>query len=171
MREIKRRRLEEIVVSCHPATKVGQYVPFYFCPRSVILYLLHRGNHRNVDYTGGQRPIVHLEADLHETVAWAEAEGKRWAFSNSNAGARYARFFSDVARLDLLDWEAIGQHDFRDPLVKEAKQAEFLVEERFPWRLVRRIGVIDGQVAERVRHTIGDAAHHPEVVVARIWHF
>lgn len=38
MSEIKRRRIEEITVSCHSDTKVGDYVPFYFCPRSVMLF-------------------------------------------------------------------------------------------------------------------------------------
>ncbi|MCH7995695.1 MAG: DUF4433 domain-containing protein, partial [Planctomycetes bacterium] len=30
---IKRRRLDEIEVNCHPDSHVGDYVPFYFCPR------------------------------------------------------------------------------------------------------------------------------------------
>ena len=45
MTEIKRRRLNEIAVSCHPDTMAGDYVPFYFCPRSIMLYILHMGNH------------------------------------------------------------------------------------------------------------------------------
>ena len=49
MSEIKRRRLEELEVGCHPATKVGQYVPFYFCPRSIMLYILHQGNHPDLE--------------------------------------------------------------------------------------------------------------------------
>lgn len=57
MNEIKRRRLEELNVDCHPDTKVGDYVPFYFCPRSIMLYLLHMGNHPDLSYLGGQRPI------------------------------------------------------------------------------------------------------------------
>lgn len=38
MSGIKRRRVEELEVDCYPGTKVGDYVPFYFCPRSVMLY-------------------------------------------------------------------------------------------------------------------------------------
>jgi hypothetical protein len=64
MAEIKKRRLEELDVKCHPGTKVGQYVPFYFCFRSSMLYILHRGNHPGLEYREGQRRIVHLQADL-----------------------------------------------------------------------------------------------------------
>jgi hypothetical protein len=31
MSSIKRRRVEQLEVDCHPGTKVGQFVPFY-CP-------------------------------------------------------------------------------------------------------------------------------------------
>ena len=92
MSAIKARRLLELEVDCHPGTKVGEYVPFYFCPRSIMLYLFYRGNHPDLDYTGGQRHLVHLEADLHEVVQWAERKEVRWAFSDRNAGTRYAFF-------------------------------------------------------------------------------
>jgi len=45
MSEIKKRRLEELEVKCHNGTMVGEYVPFYFCPRSIMLYILYMGNH------------------------------------------------------------------------------------------------------------------------------
>ena len=68
MSSIKERRLN-LPVKCHPRTTVGQYVPFYFCARSIMLYILHMGNHPDLTYHGGQRPIVHLVADLRATVA------------------------------------------------------------------------------------------------------
>ena len=66
--QIKRRRLEEIEVSCHPGTKVGEYVPFYFCPRSIMLFILYKANHPDLTYQGGQRPIMHLQADMRAAV-------------------------------------------------------------------------------------------------------
>jgi len=66
---------------------VGQYVPFYFCPRSVMLYILHMGNNPGLTYHGGQSPIVHLQADLGTVLDWVETEDRRWAFSKGNAGA------------------------------------------------------------------------------------
>ena len=141
--DIKKRRLEDLNVDCRPGTKVGQYVPFYFCPRSVMLYILHRGNLPGLTYKEGQRPILHLEADLQEVVAWAEAKVN---LGRSLTGTRVASTSSPSGiwtQLDQLNWGHIDNPDFRDPLVKEAKQAEFLVFGSFPWTLVRTIGVIE----------------------------
>jgi hypothetical protein len=171
MSEIKRRRLEELEVDCHPGTKVGEYVPFYFCPRSIMLFLLHKGNHPDLTYAGGQRPIVHLQADLRKVVEWAESEGRRWAFSNGNAGTRYTSFFNDIGQLDELDWDAIAATNWKDLMVREHKQAEFLVEGFFPWELVERIGVIDRKIAERVAGVLSEAAHRPDVLVAGNWYY
>ena len=88
MSHIKERRLKELTLTSYPDLHVGDCVPFYFCPRSVMLYLICQGNHPELDYHGGQEPILHLQADLHDCVVWAEQNQKRWAFTLSNAGAR-----------------------------------------------------------------------------------
>lgn len=141
MNEIKQRRLR-LPVKCHRGDLVGDYVPFYFCPRSVMLYIIHKGNHMDLAYRGGQRPIIHLEADMLETVRWAEDNGSRWAFSLSNAGAYYTEFCNSLEQLSDLDWEAIKSNDFYEPQGKDGKQAEFLLYGFFPWSLIRRIGFI-----------------------------
>ena len=171
MNKIKRRRLEDLDVSCHPGTLVGEYVPFYFCPRSIMLYLIHRGNHPDLNYRGGQRPIVHLESDLGRAVAWAEGNSRRWAFTNCTAGAAYADFFCDLGDLDEINWDAVGATDFRPMIVKDGKQAEFLVHESFPWELIERIGVVNARVERRVTETLRDARHNPLVSVERGWYY
>ncbi len=171
MSVIKRRRLEELDVTCHAGTKVGEYVPFYFCPRSVMLYVLYRGNHPELTYQGGQDPIVHLEADLHGVVRWADTNGVRWAFSLSNAGARYAEFRSRLDHLGDLDWDAIAARDFRDPDVKEGKQAEFLIHRFFPLSLVERIGTRTSSVQKRALHALSAARRHPLVEACPEWYF
>jgi len=171
MTEIKRRRLEENVVDCHPRTKVGEDVPFYFCFRSVMLYLLHMGNHPDVSYRGGQRPILHLESDVKAVVQWAEASEVGWAFSKGNAGARYMSFSKDLKKLSLLDWGAIAATDWEAPSVRDPKQAEFLVERFLPWNLIERIGVIDENTAADVEVRLANARHKPEIVVTRNWYY
>jgi hypothetical protein len=47
MSTIKDRRLR-LPVAPHPGLHVGDFVPFYFCPRSVMLYVIHMANHPDV---------------------------------------------------------------------------------------------------------------------------
>jgi hypothetical protein len=170
MTGIKQRRLGLPVV-CHPDDHVGDYVPFYFCPRSIMLYVIHCANHPELTYRGGQQPIVHLEADLEETVSWARRENRRWAFSLSNAGAVYAEFRDRLDQLSEVGWSAVEATDFRDAQVKEAKQAEFLVHKCFPWELVMRIGVHSESIQKQVQRALAGAAHRPAVSVRRDWYY
>jgi hypothetical protein len=170
MSSIKQRRMG-LPVKCHPGDMVGKYVPFYFCPRSIMLYLLYMANHPELTYRGGQDPIVHLELDLERAVTWATSSDSRWAFSLANAGAVYAPFRSSLAELNEVDWSAVGADDFRDPQVKEGKQAEFLVQRFVPWSLVERVGVWSEQVHDKALAALEDAAHQPPVSVQRQWYF
>src|SRR5882672_6688929 len=140
MHQIKARRLTELRLSSHTDLYVGQCTPFYFCSRSVMLYLIYRRN-EELAYRGGQDSIVHLEADLHTTIQWANQNGVRWAFTLSNAGARYFDDRSDVRQLGEINWDAVQARNWSAPAIKEGKQAEFLVERCFPWQLIERIGV------------------------------
>ncbi|MBI1849414.1 MAG: DUF4433 domain-containing protein [Planctomycetes bacterium] len=171
MSAIKQRRIEKLEVHCHKGSKVGDYVPFYFCPRSIMLYVIHCANHPGLAYRGGQEPIVHLEADLQAVVARAGTEKRRWAFSRSNAGANYAEFRASLADLEVLDWDAIGASDFRSAEVKERKQAEFLFEERFAFDLVDRIGVHSDAIRGRVAEIISRSGFRPVVEVRPEWYF
>lgn len=173
MPTIKQRRLEEIEVDCNPGTKVGEYVPFYFCPRSIMLYIIYRGNHQNLSYREGQRPMVHLQADFHKAVRWAEAHNRRWAFSLQNAGAYYANFYRRVEDLNKVNWAAVQATDFRNMSVKEGKQAEFLVYESFPWHLIEKIGVIDTTIHEQASQVVGSSgnAHRPVINIEPTWYY
>ncbi|MEO7967089.1 MAG: DUF4433 domain-containing protein [Gemmatimonadaceae bacterium] len=170
MSTIKQRRLS-LPVKCHQPDKVGEYVPFYFGTRSIMLYLIHMANHVELTYRGGQGPIVHLEADFNETVEWASANDTRWAFTLSNAGAVYTEFRADAARLDEVNWTAVSATDFRDSVIKEGKQAEFLLREFFPWALVRRIGVPSQTIHSRVLRSLAVGDHRPPVEVRREWYY
>ncbi len=170
MNTIKGRRLS-LPVHCHPGTYVGEYVSFYFCSRSLMLYVIHRANHPELTYRGGQGPIVHLEADLHEVIAWADKERRRWAFTKANAGAVYREFFNDRADLSQIDWKAIEARDWAAPEIKEAKQAEFLMHNSFPWHLVRRIGVQSQATYAQVAAVVRGAAHQPKIEIKPDWYY
>ncbi len=165
---IKQRRLTNSLNS-RPGLRVGDCVPFYFCPRSVMLYVIFRGNHPELTYQGGQGPIVHLEADLQQTVAWAEKHKQRWAFTLSNAGASYFMDRCNLTQLGEIDWDAVQACDWRQ--CKHGKQAEFLMERRFPWELVARIGVGRQRTYQEVMAALASATHTPPVAIKPDWYY
>ena len=175
MEGIKLLWLNERLLASHPDLRVGECVPFYFCPRSVMLYLIWQANNPELRYRGGQQPIVHLEADLHETVNWASAKGRRWAFTLSNAGVRYFEDRCDLGQLDEINWDAVAANKWSGAGVpgttKDGKQAEFLIEKNFPWHLVERIGVHSREIGQHATNAMQGAAHRPRVEICREWYY
>jgi hypothetical protein len=174
MSNIKARRLTELSLSCHPDLRVGQCTPFYFCSRSVMLYLIYRRN-EELTYKGGQEPIVHFEADLNATIAWAQQNNRRWAFTLSNAGAYYFEDRSDIAQLSDINWDAVQARQWSGTgvsrSVKEGKQAEFLIERSFPWHLVERIGTFSQGYVPPVSDAMRGQAHRPRIEIRREWYY
>ena len=143
-------------------------MPFYFCPRSVMLYLIHK-KPEDLAYKGGQEPIVHLEADLYDTVVWADKNSRRWAFTSSNAGSREFEDFCDLAQLGRIDWKAVQTTYWSE--CKESKQAEFLVEGFFPWELVQQVGVISRDLQKQVTKVLRAASYKPSVEIKPGWYY
>lgn len=170
MTDNKKRRLR-IPVPPHVGTMLGQYVPFNFCARSVMLFVIHKGNHVALSYRGGQDPIVHLEADLDAAITMARSSGRRWAFSDINASDALATFFYEQDKLDQLDWAAINAHNFQDGRVRSCKQAEFLVFEAFPWSLVHTVGVHTAATKAKVEGVLQGVRHRPQVLIKKDWYF
>lgn len=172
MASIKERR-RTWTVPCYPNTCVGDYVPFNFCPRSVMLHRIHAnyGNEENTDltYSGGQPGIVHLEAELRAVIEWANTEGSLWTFCTGNAAAADSDYYTDSRQLGAINWEAVQARYWRD--VRDEKQAEFLVHGSVPWRLIARIGVISEPIRARVEEIIGQSSHKPAVVVMPGWYY
>jgi hypothetical protein len=162
MTNIKARRLTNSLASVSGLC-VGQCVPFYFCPRSVMLYLIHKRN-ADLAYQGGQDSIVHLQADLRTVVEWAKKSKRRWAFSLSNAGSGY---FEDRCHLDQrheINWDAVNSNTWT--ACKEGKQAEFLLEQSFP---VEAIGVFDASIHRDVTRLFADK--RLPVEVKKEWYY
>lgn len=131
MNQIKKRRLEELTLSSYPALHVGDCVPFYFCPRSVMLYMIHRADHSNLHYREGQNPIIHLVADFKMVRKILKEVNWENVFTTSNAGAEGFKDYTKAADLKRIDWDAVNTTKWTN--CKESKQAEFLVKYFFPW--------------------------------------
>jgi len=165
---IKQRRCTELSLNNYPDLFVGACVPFYFCPRSVMLYLIHKRN-KELVFQGGQEQIIHLVADLYEAVNWANTNGLRWAFTTSNAGSYYFTDYNDLQDLNKINWNAVNARSWVN--CKEDKQAEFLLERCFPWSLVGEIGVRSNCTGERVVAAFGSTQCPPIVRAVPEWYY
>ncbi len=169
MGKIKERRMNELTLNTYPDLYVGDCVPFYFCPRSIMLFMFHQKNHPDIAYRGGQEPIVHLVFKMMDVINWANQKGRRWAFTDSNAGSRYFNDYCDLSDIDKLNWNAINTDSWSN--CKEKKQAEFLVESYLPWHLVREIGVYSLEYCNKVGDAIAPAIHKPPITIKREWYY
>lgn len=161
---IKQRRLHQYRVSCCGNRFVGEFVPFYFCPRSPMLFTLNKGNNPPLP-AGCQRDIVHLVS----TVARAAALGRECAFSDGNAGAGYTQFDNDLANLGNLDWAAIRADIWKEK--RHEKQAEFLVADFFEWNAFTEIGCQNTATQQLVMAALSGNAHQPKVAVRPRWYY
>ena len=134
-----------------------------------MLYLIHKGNHPELTFYDGQESIIHLEANLHQAVKWAEQNRNRWAFSLSNAAAHYVEFRNNLNQLTDINWRAVSTNDWQK--VKEKKQAEFLVENHFPWQLINKIGVYSENIKQQVAKLLPSQAEKPQVALMPNWYY
>lgn len=167
MEKIKQQRKGKLLYS-HPDLYVSDCVPFYFGTHSVMLYMIFKRNDPELSYRGGQGSIVYLEADLRQTVAWADERRQRWAFTTSNATS-CTKFWRDLKDLGEINWEAVQAKQWRE--CKEDKQAEFLIERRFPWSLILRIGVRSKQMRSHVVDVVKAARRKPRVEIKPNWYY
>lgn len=175
MQHIKDRRLNKLLTT-HKDLHVGDCVPFYFCPRSVMLFIIHKGNHPQMTYNGGQEPIIHLEGDLYKTVEWAAQQNRRWVFTLSNAGSSYFEDRNNVDQLTEINWGAVETYQWNgteNAMIKDQKQSEFLIEYSFPWENVERIGVHSETILQNVMATIAksNSRYKPSVEIKPEWYY
>lgn len=124
---IDKRRHRPVPIA--PGGTLADYVPFYFTPFSVMMKNIHSG--RSVP----QRPneeIVILVSSLHRIAEL----GLPFVFTNAHAFPDWTDYYSDLARLDQIDWPLLQRRDFKrdseDPRKMERYQAEALIHRHLP---------------------------------------
>jgi hypothetical protein len=149
---------------------VGDYVPFYFAPRSPMLFRLEREHGEGKG--DGQRPLIYAVADSDRIVV----AGLECVFSDGNAAHGLTRFSADLAEMaGRVDWElmeaVVWANTPEDGDRVRRRQAEFLVHGSVPLGLIDELAVIDETVASRVQELLNAAGLALGVVVRRDWYF
>jgi len=164
-------RRNQTPVRCPPGGVLHDYVPFYFCRRSPMLYAIHKDN---IDgYSGGQQSIVYLVSEL----ARVQQAGLTFVFTDGHAIMQFSEFYNNVADLDKIDWSLMQARIWidtdEDPDRKRRRQAEFLLHLQCPWPLIAGIGVFDKTMKFRVESMLESLKpeHLPRVKVLRDWYY
>ena len=166
---IKSRRAIAALKS-YPSIHVGDCVPFYFCPRSVMLYVIHKKNHQ-LTYQAGQDEIIHLRLDMHNCISWADKNNLKWVFTDSNAGNTYFTEYNNLVDLNKINWPAVNARTWGAPATKEGKQAEFLIEDHVDFNNVIEIGVYNGLTCTKVHSALRGTPYSPIVNIKINWYY
>ncbi|MBW4666302.1 MAG: DUF4433 domain-containing protein [Cyanomargarita calcarea GSE-NOS-MK-12-04C] len=158
-----------IGVPCGAGGCLHDYIPFYFAPRSPMLYTIHRGNVEG--YAEGQKPVIHIVTEA-EIIS---ANNLVFAFTDGHAVMDYSEFYNDLQRLDMIDWEIIRakywNNTKEDGDRKRRRQAEFLVHQFCPWSLITEIGVINNTAYSQVEQILQNFNFQTPVKVYPNWYY
>lgn len=161
----RRRR----VVPSPPGGVVGDYVPFYFAPRSPMMFTLGRNNY---EYHGGFQEVVYLTSSL-ERLSALDCD---WIASDRNAALNLATFMGPGGNLDAhVDWPLMTQQQWgrtdADPERPERRAAECLVRDMVPFAAIERIVAKTNQTRLAVEQRLGPLAASVPASVRRDWYF
>lgn len=156
-----------------PGGVVADYVPFYFAPRSPMMFAISRGNVPS--YQGGTTRLVYLLSTLerlHEL-------GYHPVLTDRNAALHYAdyRVFDPADPIDdeFIDWglmtETYWNNTPDEPMRMERRMAEALVYEGVTWDAVTEIGTRSEIVATEVRAILASARSSTLVNVRPSWYY
>jgi ssDNA thymidine ADP-ribosyltransferase, DarT len=160
---------------------VHDFVPFYFAPRSPMLYAINRGSVTACDWR--QEDIVHFETTVQAVTALNQA----FVFYDRNATLAFSTPYTDLARLDeVVAWDLITEAPQLDGFCQywqnnaanpryadrmERRQAEFLVKTQVPLTCVTRLGVIDAVRQAEAQAVLAESGVYLQVDVMRSWYF
>jgi hypothetical protein len=166
---IKSRRMTKRV-PCGPGGMVGDYVPFYFAPRSPMLFRIQHDGVEGV--SSDPRRLVYFVSST-QTVLGA---GCRCVFTDGNAATTITDFYDDLDLLDqVVDWPLMRARYWsntrEDGDRRRRRQAEFLVHGTVPLTLIHELGVYAPDVETSVQQIVVASGRNTTICVRPGWYF
>jgi hypothetical protein len=166
--EIKANRMQRRV-GCGPGGMVCDYVPFYFAPRSPMMYTIMRG------VEGVSMDQSRLIYFVSSTEAVCRA-GLPCVYTDGNAAVLITKFYDDPDTLaENVDLPLMKQKMWNstpeDPDRMRRRMAEFLVHKLLPLELVAGIGVYSQPVRDSVVSLADEMGWDARIVIRPRWYF
>lgn len=128
---------------------IGDYVPFYFTPKSIMLYNIITGYWHPVVPKRDKSEILVIRCLIEELVRLPT-----WFFTDGQANKNFTKHFNNLELLSEIDWTCIQNSNFKndsgDPDRSRKYQAEFLVHQEVPIDCIESLNVYNQQAADVV---------------------
>ena len=167
--DIKARRRERSISlddQHHSANSraVGDFVPFYFRPRSPMLYAIMA---EKEDSELRQCDIVYLATSIRSVCR----NTRNWCFSDGHAIKSETSFFSRVADLEQVDWKVIeSKRSCKSEAEKRRRQAEFLVLEYYPFSAIEIVAGRTREAVQMIKDALRGFDFKPSVEAKPMWY-
>jgi hypothetical protein len=164
-----------------PGGRVHDFVPFYFAPRSPMLYAIDGGRVAGCPWRQGD--IVHFETTVQNVLGL----GQPFVFYDRNATLAFSTAYTDLVHLDTaIAWDLLTETPQLDGYCRywqsnaanarhadrmERRQAEFLVKDNAPLHCMTRLGVIDAARQAQVGALLAQAGVGLNVDIMPSWYF
>lgn len=150
---------------------VGDYVPFYFTPRSMMLYNIVTGFREPVVPKLPRQDILVIRCLISEL-----SKLDQWFFTNGQANDKAtAGHFDDLKYLDEIDWECIQHSNFTkndgDYDRPRRYQAEFLIHKFVPLGKIESLNVYNQPAADHVNKILNLAGIEMDVHITPNYFF
>ncbi|RDB05755.1 DUF4433 domain-containing protein [Runella aurantiaca] len=129
--------------------KIGEYVPFYFTPKSMMLFNIVTGYQAPLVPKRSKSEILVIRCLIEELIKLPQ-----WFFTDGQGNDMATNHYNDLINLNSIDWESIQQSNFSksdgDYDRPRRYQAEFLVRDEVPCRSIESFHVYNEEAAEYV---------------------
>lgn len=165
---IQERRTAKLV-PVYPYQTLHHYVPFYFSPKSPMLYAIKQG--KVTGFQGRQDSVIYIVSSINKIVT-AQIP---YVFTDGHGIINYTEFYNNLNDLNQIDWDVMESRYWfdtdDDPDRKRRRQAEFLVYKSLPLTLILGIGVKNDLVKDKVENLLEKYHINLKVKVLKHWYY
>ncbi|HRN27490.1 MAG: DUF4433 domain-containing protein [Ignavibacteriaceae bacterium] len=157
------------IVRVAPNGTLNDYVPFYFAPRSPMLYSISQGN--VTGFNGDQSDIAYIVSNIG---AIQEAE-RPYIFTNAHAYIALSRQYNNIRNLDRIDWNLMNARYWNrtidDPDRMSRRMAEFLIYQFVPTTCILEVVIFNEQKLNYVNQLFTELNLNIPARICRDWYF
>jgi len=157
-------RREQFQVPLPPYGVIHDYVPFYFNSHSPMLYAIKQERVTGIE----MKSVIFFQTTAQEI----KAAGKSFVFTDGHGIMALTDYYNDLKELHNVPWGVIHAKYWNDfPDGRRERQSEFMVQNTVEWNLIKKIGVYDKSMKDRVDQIMNNLANKPPVEIERNWYF